>query len=143
MRIVMSMFVMSFMLSGGVAAQDLESLKSLEMAAWEAWKDHDGEKWAKMAVDNAVQVSAAGGLAEGKAAISASFGEGCDYRSFSLSDWKLHKVADDTAVLTFTAYQDAVCNGRKLPERVIATSVYVRKGQNWLYAVYHESALTE
>jgi hypothetical protein len=60
-------------------------------------------------------------------------------KTFSLSDWKLSMAGKDTAILTYKASQDAVCDGNKLAAEVYSGTVYVKKGDKWLAASYQET----
>jgi len=56
-----------------------------------------------------------------------------------LSDMKVHRVASDTAILTYKAVVEAICAGNKLPAEVYARSVWVKQGGKWLAASYQET----
>jgi hypothetical protein len=43
-------------------------------------------------------------------------------------DIRVTRVSDSTAVLTYTATQDATCQGTKMPAKVSASSVWVKQG---------------
>ena len=53
----------------------------------------------------------------------------------------VRQLADDVAVLSYVATQDASCGGEKLPPKVYATSVYVRHEGKWLSTNYQETPL--
>ena len=45
----------------------------------------------------------------------------------------------DTALLTYRAEQDTVCNGIAVPSPVWVSSLYVKRGGHWLNALYQQS----
>jgi hypothetical protein len=48
-------------------------------------------------------------------------------------------LAKDTALMTYKATQDAVCNGKKSPPVQWASSLYVKRGGKWVNAFYQTS----
>jgi hypothetical protein len=58
---------------------------------------------------------------------------------FTLSDYKMITTTNEMAIMTYTAMQDAVCSGKKLPEKIRASVVYVRRNSKWLEAFYMET----
>lgn len=123
------------------AASDNSSVESeiiaLEKKGWEAWKNKDADFFRKFLTDDALSVNS-GGVSD-KAQILKSYGE-CDVKSYSLSEFKFRMLDKNSALLTFTGTQDAVCGGEKAPSSVYATSVYVKRGGKWLNTFYTETA---
>lgn len=122
-------------------ASDNSSVESeiiaLEKQAWEAWKNKDSAFFQKNLTDNALSVNSSG--VSDKAQILKSYGE-CDVKSYSLKDFKFQMLDKNSALITFTGTQDAVCGGEKSPSTVRATSVYVKRGGKWLNCFYTETA---
>ena len=50
---------------------------------------------------------------------------------------------ENAALLTYTAMQDAVCNGETIPAKVRASVNYVKRGGKWLEAFYMETPITQ
>jgi len=124
-----------------VRAQDdaAKLLPGLEKEMWTAWSKADPAPFQKYLAENAVNINA-NGVDIGKAKMLASLAKSdCKVASFSLGDIQVTRVSDSTAVLTYTATQDATCQGTKMPAKVSASSVWVKQGGQWLAAVYHES----
>jgi hypothetical protein len=89
--------------------------------------------------ENNVSISA-DGVEAGKQNVIANIENNtCEVKSFSFSDWAVHRVSNNTAILTYRATQDAVCDGEKLPEKVVAAAVYVRQYGRWLVTSYQET----
>jgi hypothetical protein len=64
-------------------------------------------------------------------------------KSYSLDDFKFVMLSKDVALLNYTAMQDGLCNGKKIPSQVRATVNYVRRGGRWLEAMYMETPMTQ
>jgi hypothetical protein len=128
-----------------VHAQDdlTDSLEHIERTLWHGWATHDTGPFEESIVQNAVQIGP-WGMASGKAAIMEEIAShGCVLEDAQFSDWKAHKLSDDTAILTYTAMQKGTCDGEALPEKVAVSAVYVRHGDQWMSASYHETPLDE
>ena len=125
----------------GLAPQDdlVATLSAIEENLWEGWMNHDGTPFREHLVDNSVAINQEG-VFTGKQAVIEDIEQGtCDVKSYSFSDWAVHRVSEDTAILTYRATQEAICDGQKIPENVIASSVYVRQNGTWMNAAYHET----
>jgi enamine deaminase RidA (YjgF/YER057c/UK114 family) len=58
-----------------------------------------------------------------------------------LDDFKLVMLSRDAVLMTYTATQDGVCSGQKIPRQVRSTVNYVRLGGRWLEAMYMETPI--
>lgn len=115
------------------------ALKTKEQAGWQAWKDKDPKPFAEMVPDDVVNV-ADGMVERGKQQMLKDLSAGtCTVNSFSLSDFSFLWVDKDAVVLTYTATQDATCAGKKQPGKVIASSLWVKKGGKWLSPFHQET----
>lgn len=122
-------------------AQDdpAKALPAMEKALWAAWAKGDAAPFEKHLAQNTINVNAAR-IEMGKAKTVDGIKKGeCKVASHSLSDIQVTRFGDSTAILTYTATQDATCAGRKLPGKVHVSSVWVREGGQWLGALYHET----
>jgi len=124
-------------------AQDLKAdLMAIENRLWTAWGNKDGGPTQKQLTEDAVQVVAGTAPVAGRDAIVKVITTlPCELRSFKLHDAKLRQLTPDVAILSYTATQDASCEGKRLPARIHATAVYVRQSGDWLQASYQETAL--
>jgi hypothetical protein len=124
------------------AQDDVQSkVTSIEKSLWEAWKAHDAKPFEMYLTEGTVNINA-GGISAGKAQVIKEIADNpCDVDSFSFSDWKLHKLSEDTVMLTYHATQKGMCDGEALPEEVYVSSTYVNKGGKWMAASYHESSI--
>lgn len=129
------------------AAQDnadlLATLSQIEQSLWQGWKDHDLAPFRTHMADEALNIGS-GGISAGKQE-TLDFMEHnpCDVSGFTFSDWAVHPLTDDVAILTYHATQDAVCDGETLPSPVNVSSVYVRREGQWMAASYQETPATE
>jgi hypothetical protein len=65
--------------------------------------------------------------------------QNCQVSSFSLSGFGYQWLDAKSVIVTYGANQDAVCGGQKLPGKVNASSVWVKRGNKWLNAFHQES----
>ena len=143
-RIALTALGFAFLLSGvqlysQTNAAVENTLQSNEQAGWQAWKDHDAKSVEGMTPENAVNI-ADGTVAKGKQQILKSVADpGCKVNSFSLSDFSYLWLDKDTAVMTYTATQDATCTGKKQAGKVIATSVWQKQNGKWMSAFHQET----
>ena len=135
--------VLLFAFASGALAADLkEDLLSTEKALWTAWGKKDGQLVGKHLTPDSVQVVAGTAPVVGRDNIVKSTATlPCELRSFAFSDATLRRLAATVAVLSYTATQDASCEGKKLPPKIRSTAIYVQQGGKWLVASYQETPL--
>ena len=115
-------------------------LEAKEHASWQAWKDHDIKPIQDMIPENYVGI-ADGGMAKGKQQLlNGTASQDCKVNSFSLSDFSYLWLDKDTVIMTYTATQDATCTGKKQAPKVIATSLWQKKGGKWVTPFHQETA---
>ena len=112
-------------------------LIALEKQSWEEWKNKNGGFFQTLLTDEAVNIGI-GGLSN-KSQIVKSTSSDCEVKSFSVDNFKVVMLDKNVALLTYAATQDGVCGGRTIPAKVIASSVYVKRGGKWLNAFYQET----
>jgi uncharacterized protein (TIGR02246 family) len=121
------------------AADELtDELLANEADLWRAWAAGDGDVFRGALVEDAAQIVAGAGLVEGRETIASNLG-GCVLNSFDFQDGKVRHLSADVVLLTYTATQDASCDGTALPPKVVSSSVYVQRGGEWLNAFYQET----
>lgn len=123
-----------------VAQDDLtKELASIEKSLWKGWAAGDVKPFETHLAENHVQVGP-WGITEGKADVIADIAAGsCQVEGYEQSNWKAHRVSESTAILTYTAEQEAVCDGTRVPENIAASAVYVWEEDGWKSASYHET----
>ncbi len=128
-----------------VRAQDdlTHTLEHVERTLWHGWATHDTAPFEESIVQNAVQLGPWGTISGKTAIVDVIANHGCVLEDAQFSDWKAHKLSDDTAILTYTVMQKGSCDGETLPEKAAVSAVYVRHGDHWMSASYHETPLDE
>ena len=128
-----------------LTAQDdlLETVSAIEQSLWQGWKDRDGAAFREHIAENHLQIGGSEITSGRENVIRAMEDASCEVESFSLSNWQVHRIAEDALILTYNATQDAVCDGRQNDRDVVASAVYVRVGGRWLSASYQESPRRE
>jgi hypothetical protein len=63
----------------------------------------------------------------------------CTVNGFTLSDFSYMWLDKDTVLMTYKATQDATCGGTKIPDKVIASSIWQNKGGKWLSPFHQET----
>ena len=117
-----------------------ETLTNLEKQSWEAWKKRDGKFFQEFLSDDHVEVGFTG--VTNKATVVAGVASpACVVKSYAVDNFKLTMFDAHTALLTYRAEQDTVCNGNPVPSPVWASSLYVKRGDRWVNAVYQQSQI--
>lgn len=138
----MKVLLMAAMLAIPIAAQAAtdpveKELVALETQSWVAWKTHDVKFYDRFLSADHVEMQGAGPV--GKASVIEGIASGCEVKSYSLGPMRFARLAPDTAVLTYRAEQDTVCEGQKALSPVWATSLFVRHDGVWKNALYIHS----
>ncbi len=125
---------------GALAQDDLtKQLAAIEQSLWKGWAEGDVTPFEKHLQANAVQIGA-WGMAEGKEDLVAAIAAGgCTVEGYELEDWKVHRVSDDTAILTYEAEQKGACDGVELDPELYVSAVYVLENGAWKSASYQET----
>jgi len=125
-----------------MAADLKEEIVAVEKASWKAYQDHDGKAYGDTLTDDAVVIAASGDVLTGRQQIVADASStSCNVKSFNLADTKLRQLSADSAILTYNLTQDVTCEGKKMPTKAFATSIYVQHGGKWRWTSYQETAL--
>lgn len=117
-----------------------ERLVSLETQSWEAWKKRDAKFFEAFLSDDHVEIGG-GGTANKTAVVGVVGSPLCVVRSYAVDRFALTILGPDTALLTYRAEQDTICNGSPVPSPAWVGSLYVRRGGRWLNAVYQQTPL--
>lgn len=112
-------------------------LKAKEQAAWQAFKDKNAKAFGDILTDDAINI-AGGMMQKGKQEIVKGM-DGCTVNNFSLSDFSFLWIDKDAVIITYTGTQDATCGGQKQPGKVLASSVWQKKGGKWLSSFHQET----
>jgi hypothetical protein len=122
---------------GGTASLE-KALAAKETALWEAWKTKNTAAFEKGLSADAVMVGDTG--IETKAGVVKDIAiMPCEIKGYALSDFKVTMVDATSAILTFKATQDYTCHGEAGPSPIYGSSVYVRRGGQWLNIFHQET----
>ncbi len=124
----------------GAAGHDAKLIE-MEKAAWEGWKNADVKPFQEMMADGVVVILGDGTTMDKAQTLESIGGGGCKVAGFELSDFSSRAAGDKTTILTYRAWQDAVCEGQKVPENLVVSSVWVEKDGRWWNAHYQETVV--
>jgi hypothetical protein len=116
----------------------LDSLVAVERKSWEAWQRRDSAFFQRVLSDDHVEVGA-GGVTGKSSAVAGVGSPACVAASYAVDGFRLTLLNEQTAVLTYRAEQNTTCGGNPVPSPAWATSVYVRRGDRWLNAVFQQT----
>jgi hypothetical protein len=113
------------------AGVDTAVLLALEKQVWEAWKEHDPEKIARLTADDVSFINIFGTYLPTKAdALKDWSGTGCEVKSVSVTNAAATMLSPTVGILTFDGAADGTCYGQKVGP-IWGTSVYVKTGNTW------------
>lgn len=115
-----------------------ESLIKLERQSWEAWKNRDGKFFQQFLSDDHVEVGF-NGLTNKSRVVAGVASKICAVMSYSVDKFELTRFDAKTALLTYHAEQDTTCGGNAVPSPVWVSSLYVKRGNRWLNALYQQT----
>ncbi|HEY0565923.1 MAG TPA: nuclear transport factor 2 family protein [Terriglobales bacterium] len=116
------------------------TLQTNENSLWEAWKKHDSKAYDELLSDDAIDIGAYGSLGQGRAAVLQGVVTAyCAVRSYGLSDFHYVWLDDDSVMQIYTAHTDASCGGHRLPDTIIASTLWQRRAGKWLSRFHQES----
>ncbi len=139
-RAMGAIVAMMCLFSGGALADDSDArIMEIEKALWAAWARTDVGPFEKHLTVSTVNMTP-GGITVGKSELIEDIGSGtCKVAGYSLGDMKVIHPAANVALLVYSADQDAVCGGNKIPAKIYVTSVYVFEDGEWKAAAYGET----
>lgn len=115
-----------------------DTLVGLERRSWEAWQRRDGAFFQVFLSDDHVEVGFRG-VTRKAAVVTSVASPACVVHSFAIDSFELTRLNPNTALLTYHAAQQTLCNGHPVPSPVWASSLYVRRGDRWLNAMYQQT----
>lgn len=115
-----------------------DTLVSLERQSWEAWQQRDGAFFQAFLADDHVEVGFRG-VTRKAAVVAGVASPTCVVHAFTIDSFELTRLNPATALLTYRAAQRTLCNGHAVPSPVWASSLYVRRADRWLNALYQQT----
>ena len=110
----------------------------LEKQSWEAWKKRDGKFFSEFLADDHVEVGF-GGVTNKATVVAGVASPICVVKSYEIDKFELTVFDANTALLTYHAAQDTACNGNAVPSPVWVSSLYIKRGDRWLNAMYQQT----
>lgn len=114
---------------------------ALDISGWEAWKTNNVKWFQTNTAPEFMAINS--GVISTRADVIKYTPTGCEVKSYSLDDFKFVVLSENTVLLTYTAFQDAVCDGKKIPEKVRAAVTYIKRGGRWLEACFMDSPILQ
>jgi len=113
-----------------------DALVKIELALWEAWKEHDAKKLDDLMAKDVSFVNIFGTyLATRADAMKDWTGNGCEIKSVSVSDGFATALSPTVEMLTRKGTADGTCGGQEVGGTDIwGVSIYVKDGDAWKFA---------
>ena len=113
-----------------------DALVKVELALWEAWKEHNAKKLDDLMAKDVSFVNIFGTyLATRADAMKDWIGNGCQVKSVSVSDGFVTALSPTVEMLTRKGTADGTCGGQEIGGTVIwGVSIYVKEGDAWKFA---------
>jgi hypothetical protein len=111
-------------------------LMKVELALWEAWKDHDAGKLDALMAKDVSFVNIFGAyLANRAEAMKDWTGNGCEVKSVSVTDGFASALSPTVAMLTRKGTAEGTCGGQQIGGTDIwGVSIFVKEGDAWKFA---------
>ena len=113
-----------------------DALVKVELALWEAWKEHDAKKLDDLMAKDVSFVNIFGTyLATRADALKDWTGAGCQVKSVSVTDGFASALSPTVEMLTRKGTADGTCGGQNVGGTAIwGVSIYVKEGAAWKFA---------
>jgi hypothetical protein len=119
--------------------QQVEStLVNLEKKSWQAWAKRDGSFFQSFLSDDHVEIGF-GGIASKETVVNSVASPDCQVISYKTGSYKCIPISENVALLVYYASQQTVCNGKTVPSPVWVSSLYVKRGNDWVNIAYQQS----
>src|SRR5262249_16471405 len=134
-------FSLALLWAGRSFAEDRQAvesdLRAKEQAAWQAFADRDKQSFGAILTKDAVNISG-GTMDKGRDNLLKAVSD-WSVHSFSLSDFSYLWIDRNAVIVIYNATQDATCGGLHQPSKVIASSIWQRKGSKWVSPFHQET----
>ena len=133
-------FVLLSMGAAAAQTKDEANFMAMERQAWDAFGKGDGKFFETFLVDEAM-VGTDFGFSSKAQTIKDIGTKPCEVKSYTFSNFKVVMLDKNTALATYEATQDTTCAGQKAPDKVIASTVYVKRKGKWMGMFHQESGV--
>ena len=122
--------------ASGTADANTAALIKVELALWEAWKEHDAKKLDNLMAKNVSFVNIFGTyLATRADAMKDWTGANCQVKSVSVTDGFASALSPTVEMLTRKGTADGSCGGQQVGgTNIWGVSIYVKEGDAWKFA---------
>jgi hypothetical protein len=122
--------------AGATPDADTDALMKVELALWEAWKEHDAKKLDGLMANEVSFVNIFGTYLPTRAeAMKDWTGNGCEVKSVKVADGFATALSPTVEMLTRKGAADGTCDGQQVGGTDIwGVSIYVREGGAWKFA---------
>ena len=111
---------------------------ALEKRGFEAWKNKDKKYFQDTLLEESLALYSAG-VATKEQWTQVNMDPNCTVKSYDLDNIKVTMLNKDTALLTYRYTHDTVCKGKQEPSPVWASTLFVKRGKNWLQMFHQET----
>jgi len=112
-----------------------DALVKIELALWEAWKDHDVKEIDELTATDLSFVNIFGTYFGTKAEALKDWTSGnCEVKSVGVIDGVATALSPTVEMLTRTGTADGTCGGQKFGSVIWGVSIYVKDGDAWKFA---------
>jgi hypothetical protein len=113
-----------------------DTLVKVELALWEAWKEHDAKKLDDLMARDVSFVNIFGTYLANRAdAMKDWTGAGCEIKSVSVTDGFASALSPTVEMLTRKGTADGTCGGQEAGTFTVwGVSIYVKDGEAWKFA---------
>lgn len=120
----------------GTPDANTDALVKVELALWEAWKEHDAKKLDDLMAKDVSFVNIFGTyLATRADAMKDWTGAGCDVKSVSVSNGYASALSPTVEMLTRKGTANGTCGGQEIGGTDIwGVSIYIKDGDAWKFA---------
>lgn len=117
-----------------------QELLTLEKQYWNAIKDKDSATASSLSDDPCVVVGAQGVGEIGKAALAKMLqGASYELNAFSLEDVHMRQISNEVVAMAYKVNEDLVVDGQNVKLEAFDSSIWVRRGGQWVCVVHTES----
>lgn len=111
---------------------------SLEKRGFEAWKNKDKKFFQDTLLEESLALYSSG-VATKEQWTQVNIDANCTVKSYAMDNIKVTMVNKETALLTYRYTHDTVCKGKQEPSPVWASTLFVKRGKNWLQIFHQET----